>query len=168
MISLTYREYDRGRSDGNPENSGLRNLGDARTIVGMGSLTGMRHTCKISADSTGGAYALTECIGPRDCGTPYLLHHGHDEAFYVLAGELSIHLRDGTRILGPGGFIHLPRETPHAFVVESEEAHFLVLAAPGGREEGLTREHAGCDAELLGSPSLTADRNGIPPAGVDG
>ena len=68
---------------------------------------------KATTESTGGAYSMTWHTAPPGHATPYHLHHIEDEAFYVLDGEFTF-VADGKKtILGPGGYILLPRGIPH-------------------------------------------------------
>jgi quercetin dioxygenase-like cupin family protein len=83
---------------------------------------------------------------------PLHVHHGHDEAFHVLSGRLSLHL-PGTRIdLAAGEAAFAPRDIPHTYRVESEEgARWLVWTNSG--------EFASFVAEV----SIPAEGDGYPP-----
>lgn len=41
------------------------------------------------------------------------VHDGQDECFLVLDGELTVDLPDGPRVVRPGEFLVVPRDTPH-------------------------------------------------------
>ena len=56
-------------------------------------------------------------------------HAETDEAFIVLDGELTIHLRDGAVRLGPGEMFVVPRGVEHKPVAERECAMMLVEPA---------------------------------------
>ena len=64
---------------------------------------------------------------------PLHVHHGHDEVFYVMSGQVSIHL-PGSRIdLAAGEATFAPRDVPHTYRVESEEgARWIVATTSGG------------------------------------
>ena len=47
-----------------------------------------------------------------------------------MEGELTFYTETDTIVATAGVVVHLRRETPHAFVVESERARFLVLGMP--------------------------------------
>lgn len=57
-----------------------------------------------------------------------------DETFYVLEGDLPVHV-DGEEITASAGStVYIPRGTPHSFRVDSETARLLVLNTPAGHE----------------------------------
>ncbi len=64
--------------------------------------------------------------------------HSHpetDEVFMVLAGELTIDFRDGSRVLAPGEVIVVPKgvlHRPHA----DTECHILLIEPAGTRNTG--------------------------------
>ncbi len=64
---------------------------------------------KAAAEETGGAYSLIETVNPPDAGPPLHLHHGVDEAFYVLGGTYEFVCGDSSVGAGPGAFVLLPR-----------------------------------------------------------
>jgi quercetin dioxygenase-like cupin family protein len=98
---------------------------------------------KATTASTGGAYSLVFSLWPPGHETPYHLHHAEDEAFYVLDGEFSF-ICDGKKtVLGPGGYIFLPRGIPHGIRVSgSVPATMLILAMPGTGFVGMMEEMA--------------------------
>ena len=100
-------------------------------------------TLKASTESTGGAFSLVHEIMPPGHATPYHLHHIEDEAFWVLGGLFAF-ICDGTKtILGPGGYIFLPRRIPHGIRVEgSSPGEMLILATPGTGFVGMMQEMA--------------------------
>jgi quercetin dioxygenase-like cupin family protein len=84
---------------------------------------------------TGGAYGLVEQQVPIGGGSPWHVHHGEDEAFYVVEGEVSVRIGEQTLRAGPGGFVFAPRDIPHGFRVEgTQPARLLLLLTPGGFE----------------------------------
>lgn len=92
-------------------------------------------TIKARAADTGGALGLVEGIFYEGFGPPLHLHHHEDEGMLVLEGE--IRFRQGTEefIAGPGALVWVPREVPHAFMVQSPTARVLVIVTPGGFEQ---------------------------------
>jgi quercetin dioxygenase-like cupin family protein len=82
-------------------------------------------------------------IAPPGHATPYHLHHVEDEAFYVLDGEFTF-ICDGQKtVLGPGGYIFLPRGISHGIRVSgSDPATMLILAMPGTGFVGMMQEMA--------------------------
>ena len=98
---------------------------------------------KATTESTGGAFSMTYQVAPSGHATPYHLHHVEDEAFFVLDGEYTF-ICDGVKtVLGPGGYIFLPRGIPHGIRVSSSTpATMLILAMPGAGFVGMMEEMA--------------------------
>jgi quercetin dioxygenase-like cupin family protein len=94
-----------------------------------------RMTIKVSGAQTGGSLAQLETNDPRGTATPLHVHHNEDETFYVLEGQVTL-LVDGEQIgVGAGDFALAPRETAHAYIVQSERARMLTTLTPAGLEE---------------------------------
>jgi quercetin dioxygenase-like cupin family protein len=96
-----------------------------------------------TGESTGGIYALVHQTSSPGHETPYHLHHDEDEAFYVLDGEFTF-VSDGKKtVLGPGGYIFLPRRIPHGIRCSgSAPSKMLILAMPGTGFVGMMTEIA--------------------------
>jgi quercetin dioxygenase-like cupin family protein len=105
---------------------------------------------KATTESTGGAFSMPYQIAPPGHATPYHLHHVEDEAFYVLDGEYTF-ICDGVKtVVGPGGYIFLPRGIPHGIRVSSSvPATMLILATPGNGFVGMMEEMAEPAAERV-------------------
>jgi mannose-6-phosphate isomerase-like protein (cupin superfamily) len=85
--------------------------GEGRTIDGP---TGMPMIVKAGAEETHGAYALIEYShAPGTAGPPAHIHHHHEEAFYVLEGELTLLMGDQMLTVAAGGFALVPRGAVH-------------------------------------------------------
>lgn len=92
-------------------------------------------TVKAGHEQTGGAFTLIEAEMPAGFGPPPHTHHNEDEAFYILAGELTIFCGDETWKATAGAFVFLPKGVPHRFIVGgSEPAKMLQLTLPAGFE----------------------------------
>ena len=138
-------------------------------------------TIKAEADTTAGRAVVTHNMAPRGHGSPLHVHRREDEWFYVLEGELTFEVDGEVLKAGPGGFVYGPRDIPHAFVVTSDVAQFLLVAEPADfsgflraigepatvREipppsteppdfEALGRVAASFGIEILGPPSISA------------
>ena len=88
-------------------------------------------TVKAAGTDTDGRFTLLECVAPPGFAPPPHLHRREDEAFYLLAGEMTIRCGDQTWRLGPGGFAFLPRGVPHGFRVGAAgPATMLQLTLP--------------------------------------
>ncbi|MDX2815693.1 cupin domain-containing protein [Streptomyces sp. PA03-5A] len=104
--------------------------GDTRWV------SGDTYTLKAGAQETNGALTFVEATVPPGAGAYPHLHHQHDEAFYIISGELEFLNGDQTITAGPGSFYYVPRSTRHRFVnkgVHSTKMIFMFL--PGGIEE---------------------------------
>lgn len=114
---------------------------------------------RANAEDTGGAFEVYELGTPsgpvRDVageGPPPHVHREHEEAFYVLEGQVTFELDDDRALAPKGTVIVVPRGIRHGFRAEAG-SRMLVFAVPGGLagffEElgaGFAAGHA--DAEL--------------------
>ena len=93
------------------------------------------HTWKATAEETGGAFLMFE--DDLDLGklTPLHRHPDADETFYMLEGEILLHVAGAEpRAVPAGGIAIVPRGVPHAFLVTSGRARMLCLQTPGSGE----------------------------------
>lgn len=91
-------------------------------------------TMKASAADTGGALFLFEDEMVRGKTTPLHFHPNEDEAFWILDGEVLLHVDGEEHRVGRGGFAFLPRRIPHAFLVTSKTARIIAFQTPGTGE----------------------------------
>ena len=90
------------------------------------------HVVLARSQATGGAYSLVHLTATPGFATPYHLHHAEDESFYVLEGEFTFFCDGAKTVLGPGGYIFLPRGIPHGLRCSSEkDARMLTHVMPG-------------------------------------
>ena len=121
-------------------------------------------TFKVTAEQSDGAFTIVEDVAARGKTTPLHLHPDEDETFYVIEGELLVHI-DGTEYTaGAGAIAFIPRGLPHAFMVTSEQARFLGICTPGGGVERFIRE-AGEPATERVAPSPVVDIPRVKAAG---
>ncbi|MFI9383120.1 cupin domain-containing protein [Kutzneria sp. NPDC052558] len=95
------------------------------------------HSFRIIADgdATGGAYSLTEASSPVGAMVPPHAHDDAVECFYVMSGTYRMTVSGRVHEAEPGGFVLVPRGSPHNFeVVGTEPARAAVLFAPAGFE----------------------------------
>ena len=106
--------------------------GAGRMLWVLGDL----YEIKATREETGGAYALIDVTSnPGIPGPPPHIHHGEDEAFYVLEGEIELTVKGEVFMVGPGSFVNAPKGTPHTFRnAGTTPARFLALLAPAGLE----------------------------------
>src|ERR1700761_5370197 len=90
------------------------------------------HVLLAKSQATGGAYSLIHLPAALGVASPYHLLHAEDEAFYVLDGEFTFFCNGTKTVLGPGGYIFLPRGVPHGLRCSSEkESRMLIHVVPG-------------------------------------
>ena len=89
-------------------------------------------TFKALADDTGGRLAVWEQLLPHRSSPPLHVHHGDDEAWFVLDGSVTFQVGDTSWTAEAGAFAWAPRGLPHTFRVDSPTARLLGLAVPGG------------------------------------
>ncbi len=86
----------------------------------------------VDGDTSDGALALLDERGRRGNMPPLHVHRRDDETFYVLEGEVTLFVADEQIVLGPGEAAFAPRDVPHAYRVESDEARWLLITTPAG------------------------------------
>lgn len=98
---------------------------------------------KATSESTGGSFSMIYEVARPGSATPYHLHHVEDEAFFVLDGEFTFVCHGRKTVVGPGGYIFLPRGVPHGIQVSaSGPSSMLILAMPGTGFVGMMQEMA--------------------------
>lgn len=106
-----------------------RGAGERRWFCGGGV-----HTWLATEDETGGAYLLFEDALEAGKATPLHRHPEADETFYLLEGEVRLHVAGAEQVLAEGAIAIVPRGVPHAFLVTTSTARMLCLQTPGGGE----------------------------------
>lgn len=99
-------------------------------------LAGDLYRIKLRAALSGGDLGVLHFHIPPGGGPVPHIHHGEEEVFVVLQGELALYA-DGARATArPGHVVYLPRDVPHGFHNRGEEdAAMLCLLVPGGGEQ---------------------------------
>jgi hypothetical protein len=94
-------------------------------------------------------------------------HPGHDETFYVIDGELLLHIDGAEQTAGPGSIAAIPRGVAHAFLVTSESARFIGFITPGDASAEAFFRQAGEPAPTRAAPpaGTPLDIEGIVEAG---
>jgi mannose-6-phosphate isomerase-like protein (cupin superfamily) len=87
---------------------------------------------KALAEQDGGDFSLMErTLPPAGRRPPPHRHTNCSEAYFVLDGLVSVIVEGEERIVGPEGFVLIPRGTAHTFGNAGEdEARLLVIHAP--------------------------------------
>jgi quercetin dioxygenase-like cupin family protein len=91
---------------------------------------------KATGESTGKSLSLIEQTLPPGFAPPLHIHHGEDEAFYILEGSLTFVCGEHRWQVDAGSFIFLPKDIAHGFLVEGNApARLLQFAVPTGLEQ---------------------------------
>ena len=97
---------------------------------------GGRMVVKVRDEDTGGGYSVHDnTIPPGSPGPLPHIHCNHDEAFYVLEGELTVRVGP-RRITAPAGsFVVVPRDAVHQpSNPGTEPARVLLIFSPAGMD----------------------------------
>ena len=145
MDPATTNLVPRVSAEGQP----LRVLGDFVTVRAVGA-------------DTGGAYALFETHTLAGTGVPMHLQRYEDEAFLVFEGTFAVRVGGQTCRLGPGGYLFVPRATPHAYTnVGPDTGRLLLLVSPGGIHEHFVAEIGALDAPDDERVATLAEKYGV-------
>ena len=91
---------------------------------------------KVTGEETAGSFCVIELTAFPHNGPPPHIHHREDESFYVLDGNFSFLLGDGTIEAGPGFFCRVPKGTVHRYEnVGTKPGKALVILTPAGFEK---------------------------------
>lgn len=78
---------------------------------------------------------MLDCLAPPGGGPPPHLHEREEEAFFLLQGTVSLTVDGRTIHAKPGDFVHIPRQTVHAFHNNGNEVvRMLAVFSPAGME----------------------------------
>jgi quercetin dioxygenase-like cupin family protein len=106
---------------------------------------------------------------PAGWSGPPLHHHDFDEAFYVLAGELTFQLGEERRRAGPGALAFAPRGSVHTLANHGEtDARYLLVITPGGFERYFAGDTPYPETIVVGPQIDPAAPVGEPIAAPDG
>src|SRR5256885_9171934 len=118
---------------GGREEAGMRGADSIVRATGEGEKLwfygGGLHTGKATAEETNNAFLCFEDHMTEGKMTPIHTHPGADEVFYVLEGDIVVHIEGDERAIGPGGFALVARGVPHAFLSTSQ-ARLLSVQTP--------------------------------------
>jgi quercetin dioxygenase-like cupin family protein len=110
----------------------LRQKATGRTIAVVGDV----YRFLATGEDTDGKYTMWEAIVPPGGGPPPHVHSREQEGFYILEGEITVHIGDKRLVTTAGMFANMPVGTPHSFKNESDKpARMLITVAPAGLEQ---------------------------------
>lgn len=142
--------------------------GEGRSVWVVGDT----YTFKATGAETDGRLTFWEATVPPQSGPPPHIHHGEDEAYYVLEGELEVLDGDRTFTARAGSFVYIPRGALHRFQnIGSTPARMLILFTPAGFE-GFIFEvgqpaRPGEDAPPLGPEEMERTVRAAPQYGIE-
>lgn len=110
----------------------------------------MRAVFKADAVESGSRFSVSEWWLEPNTRGPGVHAHDEDHVFYVLAGVLSVWLKDDWSHLAKGSYVVIPGGTPHNFENRgAERAGFIAFNSPGGFEARMPDIAAALGAEDL-------------------
>ena len=90
---------------------------------------------KLTAAETDGQLGMWLWVAERGAASPLHVHHQEDEQFLMIDGTARFRIGEQWLDAASGDSIWLPRDVPHAFVVEDDApARILSICSPGGLE----------------------------------
>jgi quercetin dioxygenase-like cupin family protein len=90
-------------------------------------------TWKTTGAATGGAMDFGELVLEPGVRVPEHIHHGNDEAYYILDGTYRFKVGDDVADASAGTFIFISRGTPHAWVnMSAYPGRVAVILTPAG------------------------------------
>jgi quercetin dioxygenase-like cupin family protein len=95
-----------------------------------------------ASSDTDGAFDLIESTMRKGTEPPPHVHDREDELFYILSGEIKVFADGQVFTVSAGESVFLPRKAPHAYLMESSEAHVLALLTPGGFFNAINKMNA--------------------------
>jgi mannose-6-phosphate isomerase-like protein (cupin superfamily) len=119
----------------------------------------INHLARVHVDgeTSNGLLGLVEERGRRGDMPPLHVHHRDDETFYVIDGEVSLFVAGSRLTLTAGRAVLAPREVPHTYRIESEQARWLVMTTPAGFESFVRRVSEPAPVEELPEAERAVD-----------
>lgn len=129
---------------------------------------GALQNIKLPGDWSDDAFSLVEVASTQGRATGLHTDPSH-ETFYVLEGEILFHVDGDEHTASAGETVAIRGGVPHAFLVVSETARFLVLNTPGGQdrffraggEPAASRDFATAPAPNLERTMAAAQAHGV-------
>ena len=89
----------------------------------------------LPSETTNGRQSIFESVTRPGGGPPRHIHHGEDETFIILSGDVMFWLEGVQTANGPGDVVFVPRGAEHTFqVIGTRPARMLTVLSPGGFE----------------------------------
>ena len=127
---------------------------------------------KVTADQTGGKWAMVDFTANPGMQTTLHRHRKTDETFYVIEGEFKFYLDGKIVTLHPCDMADVPRMTPHAFAnLTNKPARLLGTLSPSGFEQffaltaELVKKHAPGTPEFAAGQKVIMKQVDMEPLG---
>jgi quercetin dioxygenase-like cupin family protein len=124
----------------------IQKFSDAESLAFMGA------TVAIRATSADGEVSLVEHVLQEGHVTPLHAQENEAEIFYVLDGDLTIHLEGEEHAASAGDVVQIPRGAAHALRADSTQSRILALSVPAGHEAFFRAAGERVEPELKGEP----------------
>jgi len=88
-----------------------------------------------TGENTGNQFSLIYIEVHKGNEPPAHTHSNEAESYYILEGEIKFWVGDEVLNAKAGDFIHLPKDIPHRFELQSERVKELMWMTPSGLEK---------------------------------
>ena len=105
------------------------------TIENSRAIPGALFHFLATGEQTDGQFSLIYIEVHKGNEPPAHTHRNEDENYYILEGEIKFWVGDETFVAKAGDFIHLPKDVPHRFELQSECVKELMWMMPAGLEQ---------------------------------
>ncbi len=121
---------------------------------------GEQTVIKVAAPDTHDAYAMRENVAPAGfAAVPFHIHHGAEEAFYILEGVMTLTTPERTVEAPTGSFALIPRGTVHTLANHgATPLRWLNFISPGWVSGWIEEESALLDEMATDEPDAACGR----------
>lgn len=120
---------------------------------GVVRIMGDLYITKGRAADTEGRYSFFEARNNPGGGVPLHYHTEDEESFYVVEGTYEFRAGEDSVVAGPGGYLFVPRPTPHSFFnIGDTVGRVIIVLSPGGIHERFFGEIGEPIEDLLNPP----------------
>nr|WP_295934606.1 cupin domain-containing protein [uncultured Dyadobacter sp.] len=84
---------------------------------------------------TEGRQALIRIVVNRGSEPPAHTHSREDESYFIIKGSIRYTIGDQLLTVNEGEFVYLPKDVPHKFEIQTEQAEVLMWLSPAGLDQ---------------------------------
>jgi hypothetical protein len=84
---------------------------------------------------TEGRQALSRIVVNRGSEPPAHTHSREDESYFIIKGSIRYTIGDQVITVNEGEFVYLPKDVPHSFAIQTEQAEVLMWLSPAGLDQ---------------------------------